>query len=498
MKIHDIVTRGAAQCALLPAILHGEDRITYGDLHVLSDKLCHLLKSNGLIGGHSLMFVGNSIEYAVGYFGISKAGAVPAPTPVSLPLNRLPSELEYCDADYVVTDAKHTEAVKQSARNVPDVRAVITLSNGGRDMELEWISSHVQAECSPLPATKNNDQVAVMISTSGTANDPKRVMLSHQNIFANIESFNEVAQLTKEDRAVIVLPMTAVGTHTTEFLAYLSVGMTIHIYKGIFVLGNFCRLLQERQITVANVTPFILMNMLSKASEVARKLTSIKKIFFASAPFAQDPFHQVISSFPNVGFYYGYGLTEAAPRCSTLLPEDQMNKMGSSGRALKNVEIKIIDDEGRSLPAGRLGEVVVKGPNVMLGYYKKSDLTAESIQDGYLRTGDCGYLDEDQFLYIRGRRKNIIITRGISVSPEEVEQELVGYPDIMEAYVAGYSDEQLGESIVAYVVARNNSIPDQGHLKEFLRSRLNAAKVPSRIEFVEKLQRNHNQKLIRG
>ena len=497
MKIHEIVSLGAEGHASQPAIIHGENQVTYGELDALSSALAEQLRRHDLAGGHGFVFLPNSIEYTVGYFGISKAGGVVAPTPISLPHERLLSELSYCDADYVVTDLNHADVVREAAKMAGTVRAIITISQSGYETNFEYLDNRNGSSASH-GHQRNNDEIAVLISTSGTASNPKRVMLTHRNLLSNIKSFQEVAQLTKNDRAAIVLPMTAVGTNTTEHLAYLYLGMTLNIYKGVFVLGNFCRLLDTQEVTVINVTPFILTTMLSRSEEVSHKLSSVKKIFFASAPFAVGPFRKLTQAFPTVAFYYGYGLTEASPRCTTLNPAHHKEKLGSSGSALRHVEIAIVDDDGRSLPCGEFGEVVVKGPNVMLGYYKKPEETNSVLRDGWLQTGDCGYLDKDGFLFIHGRKKNIIITRGISVSPEEVEQEILGYPDVTEAYVAGYSDERLGESIVAYVVPRNNSMLSQGNLKDYLRHHLDPAKIPRRIEFVSQLQRNHNQKLIRG
>jgi len=496
MKIHEIIRRGAARHARRAALRHGSDQVTYGELDALSDALAQTLRDQELSTGHGFLFLPNSIEYAVGYFGVAKTEGIVAPTPISLPHDRLAGEMAYCDAAYAITDAQHADAVYQAAQRVGTVRAVITLHDAGRRMEVKCLPA--PNGFLPTNGVPLHDDLAVLISTSGTASDPKRVMLSHTNLTANIRSFDRIAQISENDVGAIVLPMTAVGTNTTELLAYLSAGMTINILKGIFVLGNFCKLLEQQLVTVVNVTPFILSTMLTRSEEVAAKLASVKRIFFASAPFAVEPFRQLIAAFPQTGFYYGYGLTEASPRCTTLTPEDQPHKLESSGRALEGVELAIVDDEGRVLPRGAFGEIVVRGPNVMLGYYKKPAETARVLQNGWLTTGDCGYQDEDGFLYIRGRKKNIIITRGISVSPEEVEQEILGYPDVSEAYVAGCNDDRLGESIVAYVVPRAETQPDQGSLKEYLRHRLDPAKIPSRIEFVAQLQRNHNMKLIRG
>jgi len=495
MKVHEVIRRGAERHAQRIALRHGQHQITYGELDERSDALAETLRQHGLASRHGFLFLPNSIEYVVAYFAVAKADGIIAPTPISLPHERLAGEMAYCDATYAITDAAHAEAVTTAAQQVPKVRAVLTLDAAGQKAHSNVLH---QSDSSTDSGVLPHDDVAVLISTSGTASNPKRVMLSNANLQANIQSFNDVAQLSENDIATIVLPMTAVGTNTTELLAYLSAGMTIHIHKGIFVLGNFCKMLEQQQVTAVNVTPFILSTMLSRSEEVAPKLASVKKIFFASAPFAVAPFQQLREAFPHIGFFYGYGLTEASPRCTTLTPGDQPHKLSSSGRPLPNVQVAIVNEAGQTLPPDEFGEICIQGPNVMLGYYKKPQETARVLRNGWLATGDCGYQDQDGYLYIRGRKKNIIITRGISVSPEEVEQEILGFPNIREAYVAGRDDERLGETIVAYVVPQEKTTPDQGQLKEYLRHRLDPAKIPSHIEFVSHLRRNHNMKLIRG
>ncbi len=496
MKIHEIIARGAVQHAQRTALIHGANQVTYSELDALSDTVAQSLRERDLSQGHGFLFLPNSIEYIVAYFAVTKSEGVVAPTPISLPQDRLAGEMAYCDATYAITDTAHADAVYQAAQKSGTVRSVIILHAAGRGLEVKTVP--VQNTSVSTNAALAADDLAVLISTSGTASDPKRVMLSHTNLISNIRSFDKIAKLSSDDIGAIVLPMTAVGTNTTELLTYLSAGMTINIFKGIFVLGTFCKMLERQQVSVINVTPFILSTMLDHQKEVASKIASVKKIFFASAPFAVEPFRQLITAFPGTGFYYGYGLTEASPRCTTLTPNHHSKKLESSGTTLEDVELAIVDESGHILPPGEIGEIIVRGPNVMLGYYKKQDETDRVLQNGWLYTGDCGSQDEDGFLYIRGRKKNIIITRGISVSPEEVEQELMGCPDICEAYVAGCHDERLGESIVAYVVPRGKTKPDQGRLKEYLRHRLDPAKIPARIEFVSHLQRNHNMKLIRG
>jgi len=495
--LHEIIIRAAARYAPRTALRRGQEEVTYAQLDSLSSELAEKIRACGLGGAPGGIFAGNSIEYVVAYFAISKAGGLIVSTPVSLPPGRLTGEMEFCDVEYLITTPDHVGLLQGVAQDCPRVRYLIIVSACGRQVTMESSGGNGAVTVNGTPA-RSVDDPAILITTSGTASHPKRVMLSTRNMTSNIASFQEVARLDDDDVGAIVLPMTAVGTNTTELLAYLTLGMTVIIYPRVFVLGDFCRLLEEQRVTVVNVTPLILNLMLDRSDEVRERISTVKKIFFASAPIAPAQFRQLVDAFPSVQFYYGYGLTEASPRCSTLLPEFHRTKMGSSGTALRDVDVLIVDEDGHSVPVGQRGEVVVRGPNVMLGYYKSPDQTASVMRDGWLRTGDYGLLDEDGFLFIRGRKKNIIITRGISVSPEEVEQEILGCPDISEAYVTGVSDERLGELIVAYVVAREDAQPNQGRLKEFLRDRLDPVKIPSRIEFVSRLQRNHNQKLVRG
>lgn len=497
MFIHDIIRRGAQFHPQRVALRHQTADVTYGELDALSDQLAERLRAHGFAGTHGGLYLPNSIEYVVAYFAIAKSGGVIVPTTTAMPVARLPNELDYADVGFVVTDARHADDLREVVREVSGVKGLVVVRDAGRHVDVELLHGGTPALRPHGWQEPTPQSPAAMFATSGTASEPKRVVLSHDNLLANISSFLHMAWLNHRDRSLIVLPMTAIGTNTTELLAYLTVGMTTRIYHGVFVLGEFCRLVDAERISVMNATPFILNMMLWKSSEVAGKLGSLAKLFFASAPMPPDQFRQLGRDFPTIGFHYGYGLTEASPRCTTLVPAHQPAKIGSSGTPLRNVELRIVDVQGHDLPTGELGEVIVRGPNVMQGYYKRPEATQAALRDGWLFTGDCGSLDEDGFVSIRGRKKNIIITRGICVSPEEVEQEIMGSPGVHEAYVASRQDERVGESIVAYVVAREGFQLSEEHLKSFLRGRLDPVKIPSRIEFVPKLQRNFNQKLVR-
>jgi long-chain acyl-CoA synthetase len=338
-----------------------------------------------------------------------------------------------------------------------------------------------------------------MLPTSGTDGLPKRVLLSHANLLANVSSFLGAAGLHAGDPGLVVLPMTSSGTNTTELLAYLSAGMTIALYPPApFILGDFCAALGEFKATVTNLTPFILNLMLAKSGEVRPRVQTLRKIFFASAPIPVSQFERLLEAFPGVQFQYGYGLTEASPRCTMLDPSLARAKMGSAGRPIAGVDVRIIDEAGEPLPAGRTGQILVRGPNVMLGYDRQPDRTRAALAGGWLHTGDLGCLDAEGFLYVKGRIKSVIITRGVKVSPEEVEQALAGHELVQDSHVFGVADDLLGERVEARVVPRVGAHPRSPDLKEFLRRRLPAAAVPDRITVVADLGRGQTHKLPRG
>jgi long-chain acyl-CoA synthetase len=501
MLIHEVASQGARFFPEKTALkCHGFE-ISYRSLEELSNRLAEQIRWHGLLGAHGGIFADNSIEYAVAYFAIAKAHGVIIPTPTSVPAERLELELEFCEVDYVITVPKYADLLRDLSRTATRIKALVVLSECGQRVGFESLLKSAPGGRRPPrpPRVRWSDEPAIMLRTSGTASHPKRVVLSHRNLMANVSSFLTIADLLESDKGLIVLPMTSSGTNTTELLAYLSAGMTVVLYHHpAFVLSELCRLIEAEKASVINVTPFILSLMLDKSHEVVRRVATLRKLFFASSPMPVEQLKLLTRTFPHTRLYYGYGLTEAAPRCTTLLPEFSERKIGSSGTPLKNVSLRIVDEERRVVPAGAVGEVAIQGPNVMLGYFKQPAATAAVLDRGWLYTGDCGLLDEEGFLFIKGRKKNTIITRGISVCAEEVEQEILENPGVRDACVAGVRNERVGESIVAYVVLHQGARPSEAQLKSFLRRRLEPLKVPSRIVFVSELQRNSNHKLVRG
>jgi long-chain acyl-CoA synthetase len=501
MKIHEVIAHFAEQDPRKVAIEQGTRVITYGELDLVTERLAANLRSLAGPGAHIGIWLENSIAYVIAYFTIAKADGVIVPVSISLPSESVWQEAENCDLDYLITTPVRAGSLPPLSPDGARHKRVLGLHIGDDWRQCKFHSAVEQggSEAAAKDSLPVAGKVAVMLSTSGSSGRPARVMLSHRNLIANMQAFLGMAGLETTDRAMIVLPMTASGTNTTELLAYLARGLTIILYPHpIFLLSEFCKLLHDARVTVINLTPLVLSLMLRNGNEVARRIPALRKVFFASSPIATNQLQQLASRFPQVQFYYGYGLTEASPRCTTLLPEFLPTKLGSVGKPLNNIHIRIVDAARQPVRRGQIGEIAVKGPNVMLGYYKRPEETRLAVKDGWLQTGDLGLLDEDGFLFVKGRKKNVIVSRGISISPEEIEQALLEHEAVAGAFVAGTSDDLLSERVVAYVLLREGGCVTEGQLRQFLGKRLERPKLPSRIFFVSELKHNIHHKLIRN
>lgn len=206
---------------------------------------------------------------------------------------------------------------------------------------------------------------------------------------------------------------------------------------------------------------------------------------------------ELVKRFPSIGFIQTYGQTECSPRVTALLPSDALKKIGSVGKPIPNVQIKICDENGKAADFYEKGEILVNGDNVMKGYYKRDEITCSVKIDSWLHTGDIGYLDEEGYLYLVGRKKNIIISGGINIYPEEIEQMLMNYGGVKESYVYGIEHDILGEVPVAEIVLKDDEFLNVNEILNFCKERLAPYKVPKKIKVVKSLEKTYNGKIKR-
>jgi long-chain acyl-CoA synthetase len=226
-------------------------------------------------------------------------------------------------------------------------------------------------------------------------------------------------------------------------------------------------------------------------------ISSLRYVCFGGGPMPVETLRRLIEGFPGVGFVHTYGQTEAAPRVTALLPQDRLGRLGSIGKPIPGVSVRLLSDDGKIAAPGEIGEIVVQGPNVMLGYYKRPADTAQVLRPDGLWTGDLARMDADGYLYLIGRRKNIVISGGINIYPEELEECLLGHPAVQEVVVMGEPHDVLGESPVAFVVRKPGTTASAEELLQHCATRLAQYKWPSRIEFRDSLSKTYNAKIKR-
>ncbi|MFC5775601.1 class I adenylate-forming enzyme family protein [Ectobacillus antri] len=437
----------------------------------------------------------NSIEYAIAYFGITLAKKCIVPIPIEFTIKEIQDTILHCELNVIITNLTNLEKLKPLKMALSQSIVILTIE------ELLSKNKNSEQENSvSLTSKSSKHDVAIMLYTSGTTNTPKRVMLTHHNLITNIKSNILSLGFNQEDISLIILPMYFGYCNTAQFLTHLYVGATVVINEPPFTPQSLLSTIQKEKITNFTAVPSILVMLMRFKRKDQYDLSSLKKVCFGGGIITEETIKSLIETFPTVGFVHTYGQTEASPRLTCLLPHDSLRKIGSVGKPIPFVKVKVVDEDGNEKKAGECGEVIAFGENIMKGYYKNEEATRKTIRNGWLYTGDIGKFDEEGYLYIVGRKKNIIISGGINISPEEIEKVFLNHPLVKEMYVTSESDELLGEAVIAKVVP-SSSISNteiEKILKDFCRENLSSFKIPKRIDIVSSLDKTYTGKIKRN
>ncbi|MDC0771574.1 class I adenylate-forming enzyme family protein [Streptomyces sp. HD] len=405
----------------------------------------------------------NTVDFVVALFAAWRLGAAVTPVNPALTEDEVRHQLGDAGATVVVT-----------AEPSP-LAGTLTVA------ELD-----AAAEDTAVPET-DPDALALLIYTSGSTGRPKGVMLDHANVAAMAGMMIEAGRLSEADHSLLILPLFHVNGIVVGVLSPLLAGGRVTV-AGRFRAEAFFDLVAAARPTCFSAVPAI-YSMLTELPDHLRPDTS--SVRFAACGAAPMP-PALIERFERrygIPILEGYGLSEGTC-ASTTNPLDGPRKPGTVGRPLPGQRVAVMDAQGRLLPAGESGEVVVRGPNVMRGYLGRPEETARAVVDGWLHTGDVGRFDEDGYLVLVDRIKDMIIRGGENISPQEIETVLGDHPDVLEAAVVGAADPRLGEVPVAFVALRPGAATDAGELLDHCRARLARFKVPTEITLVDRLPRN--------
>ena len=473
------------------AIVDGERRTRYAALWAQAQAFAALLRVRGLVAGDRVAIVlPNRTEAVVAWYGTWLAGGVVVALNVQARARDLGPWIAHCGARIVVHERDDADTL-QALCELEDRPFAIALDpDGPIDTDAPDFSDMPVAV--PAPET-----LALILYTSGTTGAPKGVMLSHGNLLANAMSVIAYLQLGPGDSVLSVLPFYyAYGASVLH--THLASGARVVLAPNLVFPPMITAAIARERVTGFSGVPSTFALLLDKGALDDHDLSSLRYLTQAGGAMPVALTNRLRAALPGVDLFVMYGQTEATSRLTWLPPARLDRKAGSVGVPIDGVRVRIVHEDGSGAGVGQDGEVQVSGPNVMQGYWNNPDATAAVLRDGWLRTGDIGHLDADGFLFLAGRRSDMIKTGAHRVHPGDIEQAIAEIDGVIEAAVVGVDDALLGQVIKAYVVTA--TLPERGveRVKAHCRARLAPYKVPRHVEFVTALPRTASGKVRRA
>lgn len=478
------------------AIKFGKQKITYQQLNRLANRASHALLNLGIQKGDRIgILLENRPEYIISYFSVLQIGGVVVPLNTFLAGAELLYIMNDCQLKVLITSEKFLKTIKPILPQLLSLKYTILVGSPAEDFLVFDKLLEVESEES-LKSQMDPENLAVMIYTSGTTGHPKGVMLSHKNLYSNIISCIQAFKVTQKDRFLLFLPLFHAFTFMVCVLVPIYCGTRIILLESVKSLDEIKKSILWDRISIFVGVPAV-FNILAdrKIPWIVKYIHAIRAFISGSAPLSATTIQKVEAKF-GTPLLEGYGLSEASPVVS-VNPLEGVRKVGSVGLPIPGVQVKIVDSVGNDLPVGQEGEIAVKGPNVMLGYYHLPEATQNTIKDGWLLTGDIGKLDDEGYLYILDRKKDMLLVRGMNVYPREIEEVLYAHPDVMECAVIGVKDAQRGEVPKAFIVPKEGASITEAEIKQYCTEKLAKYKVPRFVEFRKSLPKTPTGKILK-
>jgi long-chain acyl-CoA synthetase len=468
--------------------------LTNFEIQKNSRKLCGALKSLGVKRGDRVIIqMPNCIEVLESFYAIWEMGAV------IVPINFLMGDEEiayiYKDsgAKMIISNMDYFPKVRAAQAKAPNVKTVILID---KDIPEETIAYHQLVDAAPEDDSftdMKEDELAALIYTAGTTGDAKGVMHTHHSLYANAKMQFESLDIPEDIMYISVLPL----CHSFG-IATINNGMfrtATTVFLDSFDLELILSSIEKYRGNIMAAVPTMYVYLLLYPEPKKYDVSSMKFWISGSAPLALETWKKFKEVYGGE-IIEGWGLTEAGANNSTN-PFDGVKKVGSIGIPMKGTEMKILDDDGKILPRGEQGEIVIRGPQLMKGYWNKPEETAQAIRDGWLHTGDVGYEDDDGYFWITDRKKDLIIKGGENISPRTIEEVLFTHPKISEASVIGMKDNIYGENIKAFVVLNPGQTATAEEIIEFCKTKLTNFLLPKEIIFLQALPKSLVGKVLK-
>ncbi|HEX6851253.1 MAG TPA: class I adenylate-forming enzyme family protein [Candidatus Polarisedimenticolaceae bacterium] len=505
MAVHlldDFLRESAQRVPGSVALIHGEERTSYGDLDRASDRVAGALASQGIRRGDRVgLLDDNGLDYVEGYYAVLKAGAVAVPLNTQADPRTIQGLLADCGARAVIAGRRHAPLILPGLNGLGAMEFAV-LPDGDVEsapagpVRLVRISD-ARAFGGPAPSLRRIDlDRASIIYTSGSTGRPKGAVLSHLNLVANTRSIVQYLELTSADRVLAVLPFYYVYGKSL-LNTHVAAGGSVVIENRFLFPQVAVDTLQREACTGFAGVPSTFAILLDKTNVAKRDLPALRYVTQAGGAMAPAIIRRVMEALPRTRVFIMYGATEAGARLSYLPPDELPSRVGSIGRAIPNVELLVLRDDGSTCEPGEVGEIVARGSNIMEGYWNDPAETAAVLDRHGYHTGDLGVADEEGYLRVVGRKREMIKSGAHRISPKEIEEAILEHASVLEAAVIGIPDAMLGEAIRAYVVPREGCTLSIDAIAAHCRERLAGYKVPR--EFVKRgtLPKNPSGKVMK-
>ncbi|MFZ5519450.1 MAG: class I adenylate-forming enzyme family protein [Candidatus Zhuqueibacterota bacterium] len=505
MQINNFLEITAQNFPDKKAIWHNNQWLTYSEINSLSNKVGNYLKGCGLERGDRVaILLENSFDYIISYYAILKIGAITVALNTESTTDSLTYLLNDSGARAIISNKKFTKKLIPALANLINLRwAIIDQPDPAEYQKLNFCTTIALKKI----YTSGNDahpnvrcidtDIASIVYTSGSTGKPKGATLTHFNIVSNTHSIVEYLQLNAHDRIMVVLPFYYIYGKSL-LNTHFCVGGSVVIDNRFLYPNVVLETMKQMEVTGFSGVPSTFMILLNRSSVRTYTFSSLRYLTQAGGAMAPVVQKEVAKVFSPAKLFIMYGATEASARLSYLDPEMLPQKWGSIGKAIPNVDLFIADENGRPLPPGEVGEIVARGSNLMVGYWNDPEETARVIKNGMYFTGDLGRMDEDGYLFVVGRKRDMIKVGGERVSAKEIEEAILEIPEVHEVAVIGVEEEVLGEAIKAIIVFNDEMEPlHEKAIRAFLSKKLPLVKIPKFIEFVKTLPKNESGKILK-
>jgi fatty-acyl-CoA synthase len=501
----DILQRSRRRNPKKLALVYKDERITYEELDARVNQTARAFLEDGIQRGDRVAVLSkNSLDFVVVNFALARIGAVMVPLNYMLTVQDLAYIVQHAGVRVLVASTEYAPSLDAAALQA---QAAITrrylmdvpLHTPIDDSLAAWIPLSARREgvsAEEVEAIVHDDDLAHILYTSGTESKPKGVMLSHSNLLAEYVSCILDGHMAEHDVFIHALPL----YHSAQLHCFL--GPSIYLGASGIILPQavpdvILKTIEQERATQLFCPPTVWIALLRHPEFTKRDLSSLEKCYYGAAIMPMEVLKELTRLLPKAKFWNFYGQTEVAPLATVLQPEDQMRKLGSAGIPSRNVETKVVDEEGREVPPYTVGEIVHRTAHAMKGYWNDPEKTREAFAGGWFHSGDLGYMDEEGYLTIVDRKKDMIKTGGVNVASREVEEAIYQIEGVSEVAVIGVPDDYWIEAVTAVVVPKPGAHLTAEAIYEYCQTHLSKFKAPKYVVIRDRLPKNPSGKILK-